>query len=307
VDPVRAQFEALQVETFQRWVEEKRTEDLRLDFKMLEGGDHLERGDRKQLAIAVSGFANADGGLIVWGVDCRKDKDGVDAAQALRPIQQLKRVHSQLVEHTAAAASPTVDGVEHRMLFDGEDSGYLATLVPVSARGPHMALHGEQRYYKRSGSSFLKMEHFEVADMFGKRQRPELKVDLTYKQMPDSTSDIHYYQLQAKVENVGRAIARFFKVTLSMPREVNGWPADAAGNHLREAALEEEYLCTLAPLFPGESRTLNFDQHPYHVNTALHWKFEEQGLGWPSATVRVYQEAAPPTELKRSIYDLSDF
>src|SRR5690606_23141057 len=32
----------------------------------------------------------------------------------------------------------------------------------------------DKRYYKRSGDSFYVLEHFDVADMFGRRQRPEL-------------------------------------------------------------------------------------------------------------------------------------
>lgn len=32
------------------------------------------------------------------------------------------------------------------------------------------------RYYRRNGTSFLAMEHFELADMFGRRARPKLKI-----------------------------------------------------------------------------------------------------------------------------------
>lgn len=39
-----------------------------------------------------------------------------------------------------------------------------------------MAKLGEDRYYKRSGASFYKMEHFDIADMFARRRRPNLVV-----------------------------------------------------------------------------------------------------------------------------------
>ena len=42
-----------------------------------------------------------------------------------------------------------------------------------------MAKLGEDRYYKRSGDSFYRMEHFDLEDMFGRRKRPVLS--LTYR------------------------------------------------------------------------------------------------------------------------------
>ena len=37
-----------------------------------------------------------------------------------------------------------------------------------------MAKAGEDRYYKRSGASFYRMEHFDLEDMFGRRLKPKL-------------------------------------------------------------------------------------------------------------------------------------
>ena len=44
-----------------------------------------------------------------------------------------------------------------------------------------MAKLGEDRYYKRSGDSFYRMEHFDIADMFGRRRRPNLMLDYIRK------------------------------------------------------------------------------------------------------------------------------
>ena len=63
----------------------------------------------------------------------------------------------------------------------------------------HMAKLGVDRYYKRSGDSFLKMEHFEVADMFGRRQRPDLQVVVG---QPDVA------RVMVSIRNNGRGMAR---------------------------------------------------------------------------------------------------
>ncbi len=53
----------------------------------------MHEDDRKTLAEALSGFANSDGGVIVWGVDCRQGvgKDESDATQSVKPIVNLDR------------------------------------------------------------------------------------------------------------------------------------------------------------------------------------------------------------------------
>ena len=58
-------FDSLTLTDLERWVAEQQQEDLRLDFKSVSGGSTLNRDDRKNLAEAVSGFANSDGGVIV--------------------------------------------------------------------------------------------------------------------------------------------------------------------------------------------------------------------------------------------------
>lgn len=185
-------YHGMDLDMVQRFVDEQRVEELHLDFK---GPlDFKKRDSRKEFAIAVTGFANSDGGVIVWGVDARKQKQGEpDAACGLKPCERLKAFMSDLQTYTGRAANPTIDGVVHKEVpIPGEvDKGYAATLVPASDSTPHMAKLGEDRYYKRSGDSFYRMEHFDLEDMFGRRPRPKL----------DLYTDI---RLGARRESAGR-------------------------------------------------------------------------------------------------------
>lgn len=93
-------------------------------------------------------------------------------------LTKPKLVLSRLTELTSQACSPHPIGVDHRVINSRTGHAYVATYVPESDGGPYMARLGEDRYFVRSGGSFLRMEHFQVADMFGRRARPVLKVDL---------------------------------------------------------------------------------------------------------------------------------
>jgi len=169
-------FESLSVADIEQFVQSKQEETLHLEFKSVTRSDLSSRDDKHNLAAALSGFANSDGGLIVWGVDARKNDDELDCAVALKEITGVAAFTSRLNELTGEAVLPRIDGVRHRPLARPNGNGFAVTLIPESDAGPHMAKLGEDRYFKRSGTSFYRMEHFDVADMFGRRRRPKLAV-----------------------------------------------------------------------------------------------------------------------------------
>jgi hypothetical protein len=200
-----------------RFISEHREENLHLDFKLVQASMNSKE-DRKTLAKALSGFANGDGGVIVWGVDSRPDAEDIDCAQGKKPISPLSQLISKLNEYTGQAVNPLVSGVLHKRIETGPDSGFAVTLVPASDAGPHMAKMGEDRYYKRSGSRFAKMEHYEVADMFGRRQRPELNLIWRLQMSNEGAPGGGNYRVPAviiSIENSGRGSARapFIEIT----------------------------------------------------------------------------------------------
>lgn len=202
---LREQFDVLDSAAVRRLIEEGREEDLRLDFKTVSNAGLSYRPDRKNLAIAVSGFANSSGGIVIWGVDARSDKEGIDRAVEAREIDSLLLFVNKLSEFSAACSSPPVDGVLHKAMPQKDDVGFAATYVPESERAPHMAKLGEDRYYKRNSSRFYVLEHFDLQDMFGRRQRPSLAVSMELRPRP---ADDPHEELEIRLVNDGRAVAK---------------------------------------------------------------------------------------------------
>jgi hypothetical protein len=203
---LEALFSSLSTADIAAFVRERRHEDLTLDFK-LASRNFDDREERKVIARAISGFANAAGGLIVWGIDARKDADGIDCAQAAVPLTDPKLFMTRLIEHGGAATSPVAPGVVHR-LVEGTEGPFALTYVPESDRGPHMAKLGEDRYFQRSGDSFRVMEHFAIADMFGRRSRPVLKLRI----QKDRNNS-----LLVLIANEGRGAAKSLYLGLKLP------------------------------------------------------------------------------------------
>jgi len=208
-------FDSLDLQTIQEFIDIHRQEDLYLEFKSVSSRP-FNKDDKKNFAKALSGFANSSGGIVVWGINARKNA-GVDSASEQRPIAGLSRFLSDLNSFTGQFVSPVVDGVQHKKIPNGEDIGFAASLIPESESGPHMAKGGENRYYKRSGDSFYVMEHFDLEDMFGRRPHPNLKLTVKVE-----TGAIRGNGLDKEavvilgLTNIGRGVAKFPYLALNV-------------------------------------------------------------------------------------------
>src|SRR5258706_3165553 len=128
-----------------------------LDFK---GAEKIPDHDlRKEWSTALSGFANTEGGVVIWGIDARKDKTtGIDAASGPSLAKNPSQLRSRLAELHHTATDPPVLGVELREFPDqvAAGHGYVVCLVPESAVKPHRAENVTTKpYYIPAGDSFL--------------------------------------------------------------------------------------------------------------------------------------------------------
>ncbi len=204
-----------------RFVKGKRAEDLHLEFATAPNG--LDADARRKLAKALSGFANSDGGVLVWGVKAKKGREGVDCASQLQVIENLPKFISDLNSQTGEAVSPIIAAVAHEPLPIDANTGYAKTLVPRSDLTPHMAKCREHRYYKRSGDSFYPMEHFDLEDMFGRRPKAVLSLfhQLWFHSSVDKAGQLIHASvgITLGIENSGRGLARSISLWLQIRPE----------------------------------------------------------------------------------------
>ena len=219
-------YDNIDLAKIEEYLEEQKEESLHLDFKRL-NRSNLHRDDKKNLAKAISGYANSDGGIIVWGVDARKPEGSdVDCACELFPIDGVRVALNRLNEQTGTCVSPIVDGVLHQEIIQDGDTGFIKTFVPASDSGPHMSNRREYYFYKRSGDSFQRMEHFEIADMFGRRRRPELKMTIR------KNEDNRRVGFIVGLENTGRGSAKSPMIAIKPqePFQRAQWGLDGNGS-----------------------------------------------------------------------------
>ena len=152
--------------------DDRLNEDLHLEFKR--SADHgrgakLADPDRDNLARAVSGFANTDGGVVVWGVGTSRDQDFASQACA---IEDCRRFAGLIDTVVSGVTVPPVAGVRSIPIPTSDGTaGFVATLVPSSSGGPHQ--HAQTKtYLVRLGSKFEPAHHMLLAGMFGRKPQP---------------------------------------------------------------------------------------------------------------------------------------
>lgn len=116
----------------------------------------------------LSGFANTEGGVVVWGVRAKKEKGnpmdcvtGLD--KVLKPAEWAERLRGWLLE----ATDPPVSGVVIKPIPEVGGPGFVVCHIPESQHKPHRAEFLENKPYKiRTGSNFIDPNPSHLRSMF---------------------------------------------------------------------------------------------------------------------------------------------
>lgn len=190
-----------------------KAEDLYFEAKTC--SEPFSEVDQGHLAEAVSGFANADGGVLIYGlVAAGGGRDTPDMVTRVEHVKKLDLVNSRVLSLIGQLVDPPVPNVQVvRREFDRlPNQGFLLVYVPPSDLGPHRS-RKDREYYRRHGHGFFRMEHFEIAEMFGRRRSPAL--ELFWNPYPSNpciymgTSQQLAIKVTVGLRNNGRAIAKY--------------------------------------------------------------------------------------------------
>ncbi len=278
-------YNELSLEDINDFVSTMQEENLTLDFKTINNANLANKDDKRNLAKSLSAFANSSGGLVIWGVAAKKNKKGIDCATGLKEIKDIRLFLSRLNEFTGMAVSPIVDDVRHRIIETSANKGIAITYIPESASGPHMAKMGEDRYYKRSGDSFYRLEHFDLEDMFGRRPRPKLEI----------YTRINGNGLNAKIivgiKNVGRGSAKapYIAFGVSTPFKRNGYGLD--GN-MNEGMKKLPYIGSELPNRYGEGSNVVIHPGITHEVASIYLGLAPNEKQTPTSDLQIEYEIA---------------
>lgn len=192
------------VENLDELIQNNTPENIHLEFKIKRDVESpsLNDGLDVNLSKVISGFANAEGGVFIIGIDAPQR-----GPISKEPIKQLTTLEIKVNEYISRATSFPVQGVQVKKIYNSEENneGFLVVMIPQSDLAPHRS-QKDYKYYQRIGESFYPMEHYQIADMFGRRQNPKL---LPFAKMEADINNAGTVQIILGLKNDSKAIAKF--------------------------------------------------------------------------------------------------
>jgi hypothetical protein len=231
VDPTQPRFE-------EEWLEFKQAPDI--------NSNDVQQNWSK----ALFGFANTGGGVLIWGIEAKKDPTtGVDCASAVALIDNPAALKSRLMRLHHQATDPPALGVIVEQYADSAGKGFVVCFVPESSFKPHRAEQdGKKQFYLRAGDDFVVMPVPVLRSMFFPRTKPNLRVEVRFVDRNDEHSNITWI---FRVHNNGTATARDVCLWI---RARNRIGAPIVGSGLRIGATDPKLGHAIAcsnPIHPG--------------------------------------------------------
>jgi len=191
-----------------------------LDFK---SGEYL-KNEKETWSEAICGFANNQGGVLIWGVDARKDPiTQIDAASDLKPVQNPAALRSRLLELLRTAVEPPLPGVQVQAVFQSGTSGagYVVCFIPESATKPHrVELLTNKPYKIRIADAFINPSPSLLRSLFFPRSSPAIEIDVASEWSPNINTALNQHEVIYRVilRNIGQLSAKdIFVVVATVP------------------------------------------------------------------------------------------
>lgn len=202
-------FETL--EDIQRLIDNKIKESLTLEYK--------SELNNKKIAIAVSAFANTEGGIIVYGL-LEQDKIPTSIRWVVGSGNEEK-IQSVIMTNI----HPKVEGVRIVPLSNptNDSEAVYVVYVPKSPEAPHMY---DYRYYRRRGPVSKPMEDIEVKNtIFGTGRSAALRYEI-------SQNVELAIRTQKMIDQIGNIPPKSRKPIALIPFHTYAWNAVVASGFL---------------------------------------------------------------------------
>lgn len=187
-------------------IDNEAEESVHLDFK---AAGSLSKDDKKKAEIAkdVSAFANSDGGVIVYGIEEQEHK-----ARALSYIDGNTYTKEWLEQVIQDNIQRKIEGLQiFPIRCDGDvEKTIYVVKIPRSSNTPHMS--ADKCYYKRNNFRSVKMEEYEVRDLFYRESTPNLKIVEYGLYEMESDEDVITYNFEAQIWNNSNIISTLYKL-----------------------------------------------------------------------------------------------
>jgi Putative DNA-binding domain len=188
-------------------------ESVQLEFKSGRVLANLGSNDAKRELIKdVTGFANAGGGTIVFGI-VERDEDGRSVADSLELVPVGAMTKDRLAEILSSNCDPPLTDFEISVIPGTGGSVFVLTIEEG-----HTAFQNriDRRYYQRVEATTQMMYGFAIRDVMNRRTGAIVRatLDVRMQQLPNDTQR---YRIIPHLANVGGRTANHWILEVDLP------------------------------------------------------------------------------------------
>ena len=270
-----------------RFITDEVEESTTLDYKAAEA---LAKGKKDEITKDISAMANADGGLIIYGLSENRARRHV--VDKLDPIDRSK-LSKEWLDQIISNIRPHIEGVKIYPVPLSSGVNDVAYVVEIpKGETAHQATN--LKYYRRRNFESVAIEDYEARDLISRASSPKASVSFDSRKSVSTGTEQHYILLP-KVKNDGRKVIKDFKLTITFPRIVTSGNPLALIHRNPNINIsfdkDRDYFIdyqSAGTLFPDEGRPIGEElQWDFMINDAVRtaWmKAEEEGqdlvLSW---------------------------
>lgn len=229
-------------------------ESTEMEYKRSFADDKQKR--REDIAKDVSAMANANGGIIIYGLKEKETSKGHSVPEEITPVSTESMSKDQLAQIISSTISPRIKDIEITYIPYNHEGGLFVVEVPKSQTA-HQNLTNHL-YHVRRNATIEIMEDFEIRDIMNRQANPPLSIEGCglYKMKDKNNSS--EYMFMAKITNEGYSVCQTYKLNVYLNKVVSycdiKFPTHDGFSY---TALDEERLkisCNcIEPIFPNET------------------------------------------------------
>lgn len=176
----------------------------------------LNRDLKAKLGKAISGFANSEGGLVLWGVETdNHSHSGLDLMTQITPIPNIERFVRGIQNAIPTLTTPGITSFDNRVLKKKkhDSKGIAVTLIPKTSWGP-VRTNTDEQFYFRSGDQFVTAPYELIKRLFVLSEVPAVR--LLFQPSLVVANKQNEWKIPLVLENNSPAIAEHIVVMLTI-------------------------------------------------------------------------------------------
>lgn len=208
-------FTKLTLADIQQYINDQIEENHRLEYK---AAGSLVKTDkaRREITKDVSAMANADGGLVIYGVS--EHPEYRHLPEKIDPVDRAQ-ISKEWLEHNINNIQPPIRGVEVYPIPVSIDDPNLAIYVVEIPQSDTAHQATDCKYYYRFNFEAEPMTDTQVRDVMGRSKHP--KIELSFQFRTSRISLFTRHNLLITAHNCGRIYAQHVSCIVHLPMSLS--------------------------------------------------------------------------------------